>query len=95
MIVPREVWNKLESRITYNTSNYTKLKLKVVEVLADSTTFRLPYDAECADYVFKVRKDENGNLYFNYFHKQFVKKDIIFADLDYFTMLMADLKEPK
>tara|TARA_R110002110_G_C13368557_1_gene710093 strand:+ start:702 stop:1064 length:363 start_codon:yes stop_codon:yes gene_type:complete len=94
MIVNRELWNKMEHRIGYNSSKYTKIKLKVVEVLSDATVFRRVGENESADYIFKVRKDEGGNLYFNYFHNQCIKKDMVFPDLDHYTATIIDKQTP-
>tara|TARA_R110000787_G_scaffold1099_2_gene4001 strand:+ start:1630 stop:1995 length:366 start_codon:yes stop_codon:yes gene_type:complete len=94
MIVNRNLWQKLEHRIGYNSSKYTKIKLKIVEVLSDSTVYRLPKDGEYPDYIYKVRKDDDGNLYFNYFHKQSIKKDMVFPDLDYYTATIIDKQTP-
>jgi hypothetical protein len=93
MIISRENWNKMEYRIGFNSSKYTKFKLKVILVGNDYTKFRECGPGESPDYIFKVKKDETGNLYFNYFHKQVVKTDILFADLDNYMEPLAEKKE--
>ena len=95
MKISRELWNKTDSRISYNSSKYTKLKMKVISVCKDYTEFRTCADDEEADYIFKVKRDEGGNLYFNYFHNQSIKMDILFADLNFYFDTIKKKKPQK
>ena len=85
MFVSLEFWNKLNSRIDVNTSSYTKIKLKIVDIHKDKIEYRLINKDEEPDYIHKVKKIDN-TLYFNYFLKQCFKTEVILVDANYFTI---------